>query len=227
MASSGEEEDYVEEEEDVEEPEEAEEEAEYEDDNDDFWLSQGESQPVQNTSNAKREEDFFTKQGSKEATTRLVSDINSILKSDPSQFGYSAGPINDNLYIWSVKFFGFDPASPIGKDLERMKSKGIDCVELEMRFPAEYPWKPPFIYVKRPRFEFRTGHVTLDGSICMELLTASGWTPANDIESILVQIRSEMLEGGARLDFNNTSEYTEEKARSSFLRAARLHGWEK
>jgi len=197
-------------------------------DNDDFWLNQGESQPKQSTKEVKREMDFITKQGSKEATTRLVSDINGILKGDPSKFGYSAGPINDNLYIWSVKFSGFDVKSAIGKDLEKMKAtKGIDCIELQMIFPAEYPWKPPFIYVKRPRFEFRTGHVTLDGSICMELLTSSGWTPANDIESILVQIRSEMLEGGARLDFNNTSEYTEDKARQSFLRAARTHGWEK
>ena len=27
-----------------------------------------------------------------------------------------------------------------------------------------------------------TGHVTIGGSICMEMLTRSGWTPTNDIE---------------------------------------------
>lgn len=34
---------------------------------------------------------------------------------------------------------------------------------------------PPFVRVVRPRFQFRTGHVTIGGSICMELLTLSGW----------------------------------------------------
>ena len=29
---------------------------------------------------------------------------------------------------------------------------------------------------------FVTGHVTIGGSICMEMLTKSGWRPTNDIE---------------------------------------------
>jgi hypothetical protein len=58
----------------------------------------------------------------------------------------------------------------------------------------------------------------------MELLTNSGWNSsndfhkciahlysANDIESILIQIRAEMTGGGARLDagMSNTYEYSE------------------
>jgi hypothetical protein len=35
----------------------------------------------------------------------------------------------------------------------------------------------------------------------MELLTKSGWSAINDIESILVQIIAELTSGGARLDF--------------------------
>lgn len=31
-------------------------------------------------------------------------------------------------------------------------------------------------------FGFVAGHVTIGGSICMEMLTRSGWTPTNDIE---------------------------------------------
>ena len=27
-----------------------------------------------------------------------------------------------------------------------------------------------------------SGHITIGGSICMEVLTRSGWRPANDIE---------------------------------------------
>lgn len=62
-------------------------------------------------------------------------------------------------------------------------------VVLEIRFPPDFPWEPPFIRVVSPRFGFRTGHVTVGGSICMELLTASGWSPAYALESVLVQVR--------------------------------------
>jgi ubiquitin-conjugating enzyme E2 Q len=48
-------------------------------------------------------------------------------------------------------------------------------VLLEIRFPPDFPWQPPFIRVVAPRFAFHTGHVTVGGSICMELLT-SAWS---------------------------------------------------
>lgn len=99
------------------------------------------------------------------------------------------------------RLFGFDEKCPIGKDLAELKKKsGVGHVTLEMRFSKDYPHVPPFVRVLKPRFAFRTGHVTIGGSICMELLTKSGWSSINDIESIIIQIRSEMTEGGAQLD---------------------------
>jgi len=66
-----------------------------------------------------------------------------------------------------------------------------------MSFPNEYPMKPPFVRVVRPRFKFLTGHITVGGSICMQALTASGWSPGNDIEVcfgffVLKDVRFEM-----------------------------------
>jgi len=174
-----------------------------------------------------KSEDFFTGTGSKPATDRLIKDLNALVRSNSSSFGYSAYPIGDNLYHWEVKLFGFDSKSGLAKDLASLKSKGKseDFVRLEMKFPAEYPFMPPFIRVVRPRFQFHTGHVTIGGSICMQLLTRTGWLPSNDIESILVQIRTEMVLGNARLDFSNTCEYTESEARQAFERVARQHNW--
>lgn len=78
-------------------------------------------------------------------------------------------------------------------------------IEMEMQFPKEYPMFPPFVRVIRPRFKFLTGknhdfvtdsnkhmishkgHVTIGGSICMEMLTRSGWSPSNDIEVLWVE----------------------------------------
>lgn len=60
-------------------------------------------------------------------------------------------------------------------------------------------------------------------------LASSHGTPVNDIEFIIVQIRSEMVEGNAQLDpqsFNNPNAgYTESEAWDAFYRAARGHGW--
>jgi len=225
-----EEDEGVEEQDDGEEAEDEEEEQDDDDaylDNDDAWLDAEDLKPKpQKDKDLVQAENFATSSGSKEATQRLVRDLNNILKSDPKKFGVSAEPVGENLYVWKVKFFGFEPNTELGKDLEKCKkTRGIEDIELEMRFPPEYPWNPPFIFVKRPRFQFRTGHVTIGGSVCMELLTTSGWTPANDIESILIQIRSEMIAGGARLDFANPSDYSEQEAKAAFVRVAQAHGW--
>ena len=52
---------------------------------------------------------------------------------------------------------------------------------------------PPFVRVLRPRFKFLTGHVTVGGSICMQMLTKSGWSPANNMEVLyLVTLQYDM-----------------------------------
>ncbi len=38
------------------------------------------------------------------------------------------------------------------------------------------------------------GHVTIGGSVCMEMLTKSGWTPTNDIEVKLLSFSQFMLD---------------------------------
>ena len=85
----------------------------------------------------------------------------------------------------------------------RQISTRISNLLQDLSFPFDYPNNPPFVRVIRPRFAFRTGHVTVGGSICMEVLTSSGWLPSNDVESVIVQIRAEMNGGGAKLDHVN------------------------
>ncbi|XP_056008721.1 ubiquitin-conjugating enzyme E2 Q1-like isoform X1 [Ostrea edulis] len=103
------------------------------------------------------------------------------------------------------------------------------CINLEMMFPGDYPMSPPFVRVTTPRFKFLIGHVTIGGSICMEMLTKSGWTPTNDIENILVQIRCEILsDPNAQLDLNNANTaYTMSEAKAAFTRMVQRYGWDK
>ena len=68
--------------------------------------------------------------------------------------------------------------------------------------------------------------MTVGGSICIELLTASGWSPAYTLESLLVQLRSLFVAGEARLDPSNSHvAYGEQEAREAFRRVAMQHGW--
>jgi len=115
---------------------------------------------------------------SKAATQRITQQLRHITKSKPAENGYSVTLINDNLYMWEVRFFNFDKDEPIAQDMARRR---ITDIVMNIQFPADYPFSPPFCRIIRPRFEFHTGHVTIGGSICMELLTRKGWSPENTV----------------------------------------------
>jgi len=162
-----------------------------------------------------------------QAASRIFADLRQ-LWTVGKEAGFSAEPLKDNLFRWTITFFNFEKDTPLHKDvLEYKRRTGRDTLEFVMDFPQEYPFRPPFIRALRPRFAFHTGHITVGGSVCMELLTNSGWSAANSVESILVQIRAEITAGGGRLDFGNAADYTEAEARAAFHRVARDHGWEK
>ncbi|KAF0978718.1 hypothetical protein FDP41_002538 [Naegleria fowleri] len=174
---------------------------------------------------------FKKPQGASEGCINcIMKEYMKIKQADVEKLGISANPVNDDLFHWEIRFFKFDPKEDgqIAKDLaEYSKKFGIDYITLDLTFPLEFPFKPPFIRVLKPRFAFRTGHVTIGGSICMELLTSSGWSSVCSLESIFVQIRTEMIAGEARLDFSNTTPYTEHEAKEAFFRVAERYGWEK
>jgi ubiquitin-conjugating enzyme E2 Q len=159
---------------------------------------------------------------SKQASQRITAELKHIMNSNPEKNGYSIELVNDNLYHWQCSFFDFDKKELIAQDLKDLKHKAI---VLHITFPSTYPFAPPFCRIIRPRFMFMTGHVTIGGSICTELLTNKGWSSANTVEAVVVSIRAQFLEGGARLDKNNKRDYTESEAKVAFNRMVQTHGW--
>ena len=127
---------------------------------------------------------------------RLAQDLYRIMNQDHEEAGFSLAPQSeDSMERWTIKLFQFDPDSNLAKD---MLVVGIDHIELEMRFPEQYPFEPPFVRVVKPRFKRQTGFV-MNGALCMELLTKDGWNPINDIESVIVSVRSLLVVGDGRL----------------------------
>lgn len=148
----------------------------------------------------------------------------------------------ENLYQWVICMHSFPLDLPLG---QQMKSNNIESIVFELRFPANFAFSPPFIRVIRPRFLPYAmgggGHVTAGGSICMDLLTASGWNVATSIESVLLNIRMAIMTTdprpaqleqsfsagrgqGGRFPFQG-SEYGVREAVEAYVRACRAHGW--
>jgi len=136
--------------------------------------------------------------------------------------------MEDSLYKWHVKLFGFDPTTQIAEDLFLYESArpGRDHVLVEVIFPNNFPSHPPFMRVVYPQFHQFTGHITIGGAICVKELTASGWQPDFELSSFFVMIRNLLLEGSALLDMDKAQlDYTEEEAREAFIRTCQTHGW--
>jgi ubiquitin-protein ligase len=155
---------------------------------------------------------------------RLIGEyrkLNKLIKKTNPGFKIEVDP--KNPFFWKIFIDKFDEETDLGKDMIEF---GIDKIELEMIFPHEYPFEPPFVRIVSPRFKYQTGHVTSEGALCMEILTQKGWVPSTSIESLVITIESEILQGGGRLDRGNIHKpYSEARARESFIRVCRGHGW--
>ncbi|KAL7422062.1 hypothetical protein Q5752_003837 [Cryptotrichosporon argae] len=137
---------------------------------------------------------------------------------------------NTNLYCWVIEMFDF-PSSVL---MDQMRKHKVKSVIAELRFSAAFPHSSPFIRILHPRFmpfmHGGGGHITGGGSICHELLTASGWNPAYNIEAVVRDVMVNMTEAvpPARLDDSGrwNAAYTLDEAIIAYKRVAAAHGWE-
>lgn len=159
---------------------------------------------------------------------RLMSEFMDLQSQEIKDLGIRVETRDDNLYIWDIYLSKFDPDALICKDL---KEKGIEEVRVEILFAhggekRVYPISPPFVRIVWPRFQFHTGHITIGGSFCIELLTNQGWSSVYRIENLLVQLKAMIVEGHGRLDPKQwNQEYSLQEAENAFVRVARQHRW--
>lgn len=171
--------------------------------------------------------------GSRQASQVLMREMRNLmaLRGEGDRKALEIDMVDDSLYRWVVKMHaeGFPEDCALRRELAKFASQhpsGLAAVVMDVHFPDSYPMEPPFIRVVRPRFLMHTGHITIGGSVCMQLLTASGWLPSVSLENVFVSIRSEMIEGGGRLDLPNSGrDYTMADAQEAFKRVASRYGW--
>lgn len=181
-----------------------------------------------------KEPEYATPSATK-SLNRALQEILAVQKKTPlHELGwYIDADLVSNVYQWIVELHSFDSDLPLAQD---MKSAGVTSVVMEIRFPKDFPFSPPFLRVIRPRFlpfiMGGGGHVTAGGAMCMELLTNSGWSSVSSIEGILLQVRLAIsnldprparLEGGGKKQ--SQQDYGTGEAMAAYVRACQTHGW--
>jgi ubiquitin-protein ligase len=173
----------------------------------------------------------FSGSGSSQSNKRIINEYKSLHASKGIQGVRVEFEGGSNMYVWLiyVDIRHFDLPVDLKRDFEKYKKTCKRAAEIafESRFDANYPQTPPFLRVVSPRFAFHTGHITIGGSICTESLTRQGWTPTRTLESVLIEVISNMVVGNARLDIRQMGyDYTLAEAQEAFHRVARQHGWQ-
>ncbi len=156
---------------------------------------------------------------------RLMKEYKSLVEQDPKKLGFTLKlPKEDSLDLWNISIHadGFEGNPKIQKDMEKYKIKEV---VLEFRFNENYPVQPPFVRIITPRFIYRTGHITLGGSICMELLTNQGWDITTSVSTVITYVKSAILEGEGEIDPASKGNYTLDEAQDAFNRMLKSHGW--
>ena len=166
----------------------------------------------------------ISKHTNSKASNRLMKEFQ-LMKSNTS-LGFSFELQEDNLYKWLIKLDRSkfeDSNSLLVQDMKRLN---VQEIKLEMLFEDNFPYSPPFLRVISPIFKPQSGHITISGSICMELLCTGHWSPATSIESLIIQIKVLILEGEGRLDESKLNlTYSLKDAKEAFIRVAKSHGW--
>ncbi len=114
--------------------------------------------------------------------------------------------------------------SLLGKDMDTL---GVEAIKMEVRLPGNYPFEPPFIRVLSPKFAFRKGHITIGGSVCIDLLTKQRWVPSLNIPNIMITIIHNMITGDGRLEPGGKNYvYSLKESQDSFTRMLSTHAIE-
>ncbi|CAD7698822.1 unnamed protein product [Ostreobium quekettii] len=151
--------------------------------------------------------------------------------------------VEDRLGHWEICVYkeAFDKDCGLYKDmtvLPTMLPGAQSHLVFEALFDAQYPASPPFIFLKSPRMQVHSGHVALNGAICLELLantgTPTGYSADYSVNSLFRLVLTNMIEPSdhavftaARVDFaiDRGVSYSAAAARQDFERVARMHGW--
>ncbi len=110
------------------------------------------------------------------AVKRLTKELSNLMKEDFDDFKILD---SNDIMNWKASIYG-----PKNSIFEGGK------YDLEIKFTLDYPTKPPSVRFLTPIFH---PNVYKDGKICVDILQ-SEWTPSLNVNSILISLRSLLLD---------------------------------
>ncbi|XP_005356812.1 ubiquitin-conjugating enzyme E2Q-like protein 1 [Microtus ochrogaster] len=134
--------------------------------------------------------------------------------------------VNESLFDWNVKLHQVDKDSVLWQD---MKETNTEFILLNLTFPDNFPFSPPFMRVLSPRLE--NGYVLDGGAICMELLTPRGWSSAYTVEAVMRQFAASLVKGQGRIcrkAGKSKKSFSRKEAEATFKSLVKTHekyGW--
>lgn len=114
---------------------------------------------------------------------------------------YNVELINNNIFDWLVSYNG---------------------VTINIKFTENFPFVPPFVYIKNPIFTETSKYITNKGALCLEYLTEKHWLPIISIENLVIQIFSLIIEIG---EIKQNDNYIYEDAVESFKTLSIGNSW--
>jgi len=159
---------------------------------------------------------------SRRAIKRIAKELRDLKKDNLTQLGIRIEVDESNISKWTAYLSNFSQSWLVA-DLQQYSIEEIQC---EIQFPDNYPLYPPFFRIVTPIFVYQTGRVTSGGSICVDVLTKHAWSPATRMDSLLLLIKTLLIEGNGRIDPTRLGQsYSLQKAKESFSRVAKSHNW--
>ncbi|XP_077125805.1 ubiquitin-conjugating enzyme E2Q-like protein 1 [Ranitomeya variabilis] len=155
---------------------------------------------------------------------RLMKELQDIRKL--SDRFISVELVDDSLFDWNVKLHQVDKDSTLWQD---MKETNTEFILLNLTFPDNFPFSPPFMRVLSPRLE--NGYVLDGGAICMELLTPRGWSSAYTVEAVMRQFAASLVKGQGRIcrkAGKSKKAFSRKEAEATFKSLVKTHekyGW--
>ncbi|XP_028638592.1 ubiquitin-conjugating enzyme E2Q-like protein 1 [Grammomys surdaster] len=162
--------------------------------------------------------------GAAGAAGRLMKELQDIARL--SDRFISVELVNENLFDWNVKLHQVDKDSVLWQD---MKETNTEFILLNLTFPDNFPFSPPFMRVLSPRLE--NGYVLDGGAICMELLTPRGWSSAYTVEAVMRQFAASLVKGQGRIcrkAGKSKKSFSRKEAEATFKSLVKTHekyGW--
>ncbi|XP_006001829.1 ubiquitin-conjugating enzyme E2Q-like protein 1 [Latimeria chalumnae] len=157
-------------------------------------------------------------------TRRLMKELQDIKRL--SDHFITVELVDDNLYEWNVMLHQIDKDSALWQD---MKETNTEFILLNLTFPDNFPFSPPFMRVLSPRLE--NGYVLDGGAICMELLTPRGWSSAYTMEAVMRQFAASLVKGQGRIcrkAGKSRKAFSRKEAEATFKSLVKTHekyGW--